>query len=115
MVLALPGAKGLFSNMQEFLFHVKDKKVALSKGVHEALVDFSWLAENLANRPTCIYKLVPLRPTVDGYHNAFGYMCGSVLLPGPMAIPRILPPQPSAARPSPKPTADLSLKILCIP
>ena len=85
MVLALPGAKGLFSNMQEFLCHVKDKKVAMSKGVHEALVDFSWLAENLANRPTCIYKLVPLRPTVDGYHNAYGYMCGSVLLPGPMA------------------------------
>ena len=46
-----------------------------------------------------MYELVLLQPTVDGYHNASGYMCVSVVLPGPTAITRILPPQPSAARP----------------
>ena len=51
-----------------------------------------------------MYELVPLRPTVDGYHDASGYMCGDVVLPEPTATPRTLPPQPSAARPSPNPT-----------
>ena len=50
-----------------------------------------------------IYKLFLLRPTVDGYHDALGYMCGSVLLPGPTAIPRISLPDPSAVWPSPNP------------
>ena len=74
-----------------------------STGVHEALVDFRWLTEDVANRPTRMYTLVPLRPTVDSYHNASGYLCGGVVLPGPTAIPQSLPPQPSAARTSPNP------------
>ena len=40
MALALPGARFLFSKMQEALCHVKGKRVTLSKGVHEALADF---------------------------------------------------------------------------
>ena len=104
MALALPEAKGLFGQMQEALCHVKGKRVTLSPGVHEALDDFKWLAEDVAKRPTWMYELFPLRPTVDGYHNASGYMCGGVVLPGPTATPRKLPPQPSAARPSPNPT-----------
>ena len=83
--------------------HVKGKRVTLSTGVHEALKDFKWLAEDVANRPTCMYELVPLRPIVDGYHDASRYMCGDMVLPGPTAIPRELPPQPSAVRPSQKP------------
>ena len=75
----------------------------MSKGVHEALADFCWLAEDAANHPTGIYELVPLRPTVDGYHDASSYMCGSVVLPEPTAIPRILPPQPNSARSPPNP------------
>ena len=51
-----------------------------------------------------MYELVRLRPTVDGYHNASRYMCGGVVLPGQTSTPRELPPQPSTARPSPKPT-----------
>ena len=60
----------------------------------------------MSNRPTLIYELVPLIPTVDGYRNASVYMCGSVVVPGPMAIPWILPPQPSAVRSSPSTIAD---------
>ena len=104
MALALPGAWGLFSQMQEALCHVKGKRVTLSPGVHNALDDFKWLAEDVANRPTRMYELVPLRPTMEGYHNASGYMCGGVVLPGPTATPRTLPPQTSAAQPSPNPT-----------
>ena len=104
MALPLPGDRGLFSQMQEALCHVKGKRVILSPGVHDALDDFKWLAEDVAKRPTRMYKLVPLRPTVDGYHDASGYMCGGVVLPGPTATPRTLPPHPSAAQPSPHPT-----------
>ena len=103
MALALPGSRGLFSQMQEALFHVKGKRVTLSTGIHKALSDFQWLAEEVANRPTRMYKLVPLRPTVDSYHDSSRYMYGGMVLPGPTAIPRILPLQLSAARPSPNP------------
>ena len=92
MVLALPGARGLFSQMQEALCHVKGKRVTLSTGVHEALEDFKWLAEDVAKRPTQMYELISLRPTKDGYHNASGYMCGGVVLLGPTDIPRKIPP-----------------------
>ena len=72
MVLALPGARFLFSKMKETLCHFKGKRVSLFKGVYEALADFRWLTEDVTNRPTRIYELVLLRPTVDGYHNASG-------------------------------------------
>ena len=104
MALALPRAQGLFSQMQEALCHVKGKRVTLSPGVHNALDDFKWLAEDVAKRPTQMYELVPLRPTVDGYHDTSGYMCGGMVLPGPTATLRTFPPQPSVVRPSPNPT-----------
>ena len=47
-----------------------------------------------------MYELVPLRPTVDGYHDASGYMCDGVFLTGPTAIPQSLTAQPSAVWPS---------------
>ena len=66
MALALPGARGVFSQMKEALCHVKGKRVTLSTGVHEALSDFKWLAEDVENFPTRMYKIVLLRPTVEG-------------------------------------------------
>ena len=60
MALALPGARGLFRQKHEALCHVKGKRVTLSTGVHEALSDLQWLAEDVANRPTRMYELVPL-------------------------------------------------------
>ena len=60
----------------------------------------------MSKRPTHIYELVPLKHTVDGYHDASSYMCGRVVLPGPTAIPWVLPRQPSATRSSPNPTVD---------
>ena len=48
-----------------------------------------------------MYEIVPLRPTVAGYQDASGYMCGGMVLPRPTSIPWELPPHPSSARPSP--------------
>ena len=78
--------------MQEALCHVKGKRFTLSKGVHEALADFCCLAEDMSKQPTRIYELVPIRPTMDGYHDASGYMCGDAVLRGPTFIPKVLPP-----------------------
>ena len=72
--------------MQEALCHVKGKMRVLSKGVHEVLEDFRWLASDVAQRLTLIYELVPVRHTEDGYHVAFGYMCGGVVLPRPTPV-----------------------------
>ena len=60
MAIALPGARGLFVQMKEALCHVKGKRVTMSTGVHEAMADFLWLAEDVANFPTRMYELVPL-------------------------------------------------------
>ena len=87
MALSLPGARGLFSQMQEALCHIKGKSITLSTGVHEALDDFKWPAENVAKRPTWMYELVPLRPTMDGYHDSSGYVYGGLVHPGAIATP----------------------------
>ena len=55
MLLALPGSCGLFSQMQEALRHVNGKRVTLTRGVHEALADFQWLAKYMASRPTGLF------------------------------------------------------------
>ena len=90
MLLTLPGSHGFFSQMQEDLRHVNGKRVTLTWGVHEALADFQWLAEDMASCPTRLFELVPLTPTLDGYHDSSGRMFGGVVLPGPSAVPRVL-------------------------
>ena len=40
MTIDLPGARGLFSHMQESLHHVESKHVVLTRDVHQALADF---------------------------------------------------------------------------
>ena len=54
----------------------------------------------MASRPTRLFKLVPLTPTLDGYHDYSGILCGGVVLPRPSAVPLVLQKQPSAALPS---------------
>ena len=89
MALAIPGARGLFSELQ---FALKSRpaehRINLSKGVHDALNDFRLLVDDLARRPTRLYELVPLSPTLIGTHDASGHGAGGIWLPSESAIPR---------------------------
>jgi hypothetical protein len=89
MAMAIPGTRGLFSHMQEALRH-KDPShhLDLRKGVHDALDDFRLLHQDLARRPTRLYELVPLSPTLIGSHDASGSGAGGIWLPTEAAIPR---------------------------
>ena len=106
MAISLPGTRGLFSHTQETIYHVDGKQLALFRGVHQVLADFQWLAEDLGRRTTWLYEIVPLHTTLDGYHNAYWYMCGGAVLPGPTAVPRTSQQQPSAAATSPEPAGE---------
>ena len=46
---------------------------------------------------------MPLQPTLDGYHDASGYMCGGSVLPGPTVVLRTPQMQPRSAATSPEP------------
>ena len=61
--------------MQESLKRVDGKRVALTRGGHPSLTYFWWIAEDLSRSPIILHDIVPLQPTLDGYHNAYGYMC----------------------------------------
>ena len=63
----------------------------------------------MSNRPTRIYNIFPLQPTVVRYRDASGYMCGILVLPGPTAIPQILSPQTSNVLPSLNPISYQSI------
>jgi len=84
MSIALPGARGLFSAMQVALSNSpSSNRINLSKGVHQALDDFRWLYNDIANRPTRIAEVVPLLPSALGYHDASGEGAGGVWFPTP--------------------------------
>jgi hypothetical protein len=88
MTLALPGARGLFSLLQEAFRHKHKHRIRLSAGVHDALDDFRWLHRDLANRPTRLYEIVPSAPTIVGSHDASGHGAGGVWFPTATAVPR---------------------------
>ena len=62
--------------MQKALCRIKFKRLNLTKGIHQALAYLLWLAQYLERHITRLYELVPLQPTLDGYHDASGYMFG---------------------------------------
>ena len=84
MDIDLPGARDLFSHMYETLHHVKGKRVALTRGIHQALSDFRWLVADPSKLSIIMYELVPLKPTLDSYQDASWYMCGGAVIPGPI-------------------------------
>ena len=88
MSLALPGSRGLFSELQLALQQKKKGRVNLQKGLHGILDDFRYLLKDISNRPTRIAELIPLAPSLQNYHDASGTMAGGVLLPSAHAIHR---------------------------
>ncbi|KAK1736299.1 hypothetical protein QTG54_012899 [Skeletonema marinoi] len=89
MSLALPGSRHLFSQMQNALSTGTKTRIALKKGVHQALEDFRWMHANISDRPTRIAELVPLTPQALGYHDASGSKgAGGAWFPTPDLVPR---------------------------
>jgi hypothetical protein len=70
MSIALPGSRGLFSHLQAALSKKHGSRVPLTAEVHQALADFRWILNHIAERPTRIVELVPLLPSALGYHDA---------------------------------------------
>ena len=89
MALALPGARNIFSTMQNALSSKKGGRVALHKGVHDALDDFRWMQQHVATRPTRIAELVPLPPVAEGHHDASGTGAGGIWFPSSNITPRV--------------------------
>ncbi len=88
MSLALPGARNIFSAMQTTLSTQSKNRIALSKGVHDALDNFCWMHQNIATRPTRIAEVIPLPPIAEGHHDASGSGAGGIWFLGPTVTAR---------------------------
>ena len=98
MSLALPGSRHLFSQMQKALSTATKTRIALKKGVHQALDDFRWMHANISTRPTRIAELIPLTPQALGYHDASGSQgAGGVWFPSFPHLKLCLPSKGDAA------------------
>ena len=88
MALALPGSRNMFSRLQNALSQSDGNRISLKKGVHQALEDFRWLANDISSRPTRIAELVPLLSSAEGHHDASGLGAGGVWFPSASLHPR---------------------------
>jgi hypothetical protein len=91
MALALPGARSMFSHMQHALSTSQGTRIALRKGVHEALNDFRWMFNDITSRPTRIQELIPLSTSALGFHDSSGSAVGGVWFPHQSLHPRKYP------------------------
>ena len=94
MALALPGARNMFSPLQNALTNAPKHRITISKGVHQALNDFRWMLANISSRPTRIAELIPLLVSALGYHDASGQGAGGVWYPTSSLVPRSPSPAP---------------------
>lgn len=60
MTPALPGARGLFSILQDTLRQRSNNRLRLTRQVFDCLADFRLIADSLRNRPTRLRELVPV-------------------------------------------------------
>ena len=88
MALALPGARNLFSQIKHALINMIKTRIALNKGVHQALNDFRWLSRDMLSGPTRIAELVSLYSSAERHHNASGKGAGGVWFPAAHITPR---------------------------
>jgi hypothetical protein len=84
MVMAIPGGRGLFSQLQSVLTYDNNPKptdrLRLSPAVHDQLADFRWLVSSFASRPTRWGELVDSDPIFLGTVDASGSGMGGVWL-----------------------------------
>ena len=86
MALALPGSRGMFSQLQAILTHSDNAKptdrLPLNQSAHDALADFRWIADSVASRPTRWGELVPqAEPEYLGAEDASAKGMGGVWFP----------------------------------
>ena len=58
----------------------------LTKSLHQALEYLYWLDKYLERHPTRLCELITLHPTLDGYRNMSGHICGGEFLTGATAV-----------------------------
>ena len=88
MSLAMPGARHMFSHMQQAISKRVGGRVTLTRDVHRALDDFRWLFNDITSRPTRLAEIIPLAAAAEGHHDASGEGAGGVWYPGPHLVPR---------------------------
>ena len=97
MQIALPGSAGCFSFLQNALDRNK-KQVKITPAVRDQLLDFQWLADNLAQRPTHLEEVVPTPPIYFGAMDASKAGMGGVWFPPLTPLPTFSIRPPAAAR-----------------
>ena len=88
MSLAMPGARHLFSHLQNALSAKMGGRLSLTRDVHQALNDFRWLFHDITSRPTRLAELIPLAAAAEGHHDASGTGAGGIWFPSPTLKPR---------------------------
>ena len=90
MALALPGSRGLFSQLQSVLTSTMHQRLLLTPAVHDQLDDLRWLANDISSRPTRWGELVDSDPAFLGTVDACGIGMGGTWLDADAAHPPIL-------------------------
>ena len=79
MMIALPGSEGMFSQLQDALVKHRGGRIRMTKARRDELDDWTWLANDMASRPTSIAEVVAKRPTTAGAEDASGDGMGGVV------------------------------------
>lgn len=119
MAPALPGARGLFSLLQDALRHADQRRIRITPHLHALAADFRRLVDDLARRPTRLQELVPTYPSDIGASDACQHGMGGVWFDNldPHAAPilwrhRFPPHVASALITAANPTGHLSISDL---
>ena len=88
MAIALTGACHIFGRLQNVITPKSNTRVDLSKGVHQDLDNFRWIAQECTSRPTRINELIQLSPLAEGHHDSSGKGAGGFWFPGDTIQPR---------------------------
>ena len=65
MMLAIPGAEGMFSHIQAALVKSRSSnRIKVDRSTRGELCDWKWLAEDIATRPNSISEVVRHPPSI---------------------------------------------------
>ena len=91
MALALPGSRGLFSQLQSVLTSTqREHRLILTPSVHDQLEDLRWLANDIALRPTRWGEIIDSDPAFLGTVDACGVGMGGTWFDATEQRPPIL-------------------------